>query len=65
MDTKIEVHRQVPSSGFWYEVLLSPFKTEEEAWDYIKKYHQYYPIEDRNYRITTPTDTQYFRGCFS
>lgn len=64
----IEVHRQIPESGYWQEVLLSPFETEEQAWDYIKKYHVYYPIEDQNYRITKNTTQSkvehYFRGCF-
>ena len=61
----IKVHRQISASGYWNEVMLSPFKTEEEAWDYIKKYHVYYPKEDQNYRITTPEEIHYFRGAFS
>jgi len=36
----------------WYEVMLSPFETLSEANKYIKKYKQYYPIEDRVYKIT-------------
>jgi len=64
MNPQIKVHRQIPTSGVWYETMLSPFKTEEEAWDYIKKEHHYYPVEDQNYRVTTPTDVHYFRGCF-
>jgi len=60
----IEVHRQIPSSGYWDPVMLSPFKTLEEAWDYVKKYHKYYPIDHQNYRITTSEKVYYFRGCF-
>ena len=36
----------------WYEVMLSPFKTLLDATTYIEKYKQYYPIEDRVYKIT-------------
>lgn len=36
----------------FYEVMLSPFKTLEETLEYINKYKQYYPIEDRIYKIT-------------
>ena len=36
----------------WYEVMLSPFKTLLDATAYIEKYKQYYPVEDRIYRIT-------------
>lgn len=36
----------------WYEVMLSPFKTLQDATNYIEKYKQYYPVEDRIYKIT-------------
>ena len=36
----------------FYEVMLSPFKTLQEATNYIEKYKQYYPLEDRVYKIT-------------
>ena len=36
----------------WYEVMLSPFKTLLDATTYIEKYKQYYPVEDRVYKIT-------------
>ena len=36
----------------WYEVMLSPFKTLIDATTYIEKYKQYYPVEDRVYKIT-------------
>ena len=36
----------------WYEVMLSPFKTLLDATVYIEKYKQYYPAEDRVYKIT-------------
>jgi hypothetical protein len=32
--------------------MLSPFKTLLDATTYIEKYKQYYPVEDRVYRIT-------------
>ena len=38
--------------AIWYEVMLSPFKTEQEALDNINKYKQYYPSNERLYRIT-------------
>ena len=49
---KFRVERQILTSKSWYEVMLSPFETLEECNKYIEKYKQYYPIEDRNYRIT-------------
>lgn len=36
----------------WYETMLSPFSTFEQALDYIKKYKIYYPKEYQNYKIT-------------
>jgi len=36
----------------WYECMLSPFATFEEAAQYIEKYRHYYPYEHQNYKIT-------------
>ena len=36
----------------WYEVMLSPFNTYTDAEQYIEKYQKYYPIDDRNFKIT-------------
>ena len=36
----------------WYQVMLAPFKTQEECFEYIEKYRNYYPLEHQNYRIT-------------
>jgi hypothetical protein len=36
----------------WYEVMLSPFSSLKDVHQYIEKYQQYYPVEERNYRIT-------------
>lgn len=36
----------------WYECMLSPFNTFEEATAYIEKYRNYYPLEYQNYKIT-------------
>lgn len=36
----------------WYECMLSPFATFEEAVKYIEKYRHTYPIEHQNYKIT-------------
>jgi len=36
----------------YYEVMLSPFKTLSDVATYIEKYKQYYPVEDRVYKIT-------------
>lgn len=69
MTPQFKVERQILTSGNWYEVMLSPFTTEEQAWDYIKKYHSVYPLEHQNYRITHRSDnteiTHYFRGQFA
>jgi len=48
---KVERKSADPRSA-WYEVMLSPFKTNEEAEKYIEKYRHYYPVEDQQYRIT-------------
>ena len=53
MNTLIKVERQ-QTSKTWYETMLSPFKTEQEAWSCIEKYRHYYPTEDQNYRMTKP-----------
>lgn len=47
-----KLERKVPSSGSWYETMLSPFKTREEAIASYKKYSPYYPKEHRVFRIT-------------
>lgn len=36
----------------WYQVMLAPFKTFDEAVQYIEKYRHYYPHEHQNYKIT-------------
>ena len=36
----------------WYECMLSPFASFEEACQYIEKYIQLYPKEHQNYKIT-------------
>jgi formylmethanofuran dehydrogenase subunit A len=69
LPTKVKVERQIICSGVWYEVMLSPFQTEEQAWDYVNKYHHYYPVEEQNYKITSYLNCsehiQYFRGQFA
>jgi hypothetical protein len=52
-NTMFKVERK-PSrpEAVWYEVMLSPFKTLLDAPTYIEKYKQYYPVEDRVYKIT-------------
>lgn len=69
MTPSFKVERQVLASGTWYEVMLSPFSTEEQAWDYIQKYRNCYPSEHQNYRIVHDSEnsevTHYFRGCFT
>lgn len=63
----IKVERQM-TVGTWYEVMLSPFHTEEQAWDYINKYRHRYPVEEQNYRITKPIENSevvhYWRKCW-
>lgn len=36
----------------WYETMMSPFKTFEEALEDIKNNSQHYPLEHQNYKIT-------------
>jgi formylmethanofuran dehydrogenase subunit A len=68
MMPSIKVERQESTDANWYEVMLSPFVSEEQAFDYIQKYRHYYPIESQNYKIThsigNSETTHYFRGCF-
>ena len=52
-DTMFKVERTTGVG--WYEVMLSPFKTIQEAMSYIEKYKQYYPVEDRVYKVTELT----------
>lgn len=39
------------SNGYWYEVMLSPFLRVGDAGKYIDSYGQYYPEEERVYRV--------------
>ena len=56
-NTMFKVERK-PSrpEAVWYEVMLSPFKTLTDAATYIEKYKQYYPVEERVYKITELND---------
>jgi hypothetical protein len=47
-----KLERKVPTTGVWYEVMLSPFNTREEIKSYHAKYSICYPIEHRVYRVT-------------
>ncbi len=42
----------IASTGYWYDVMLSPFNTWEEVIAYIKKYRNCYPKEEQNYKVT-------------
>jgi hypothetical protein len=46
-----KVERKIQTSGVWQEVMLSPFKTREDAKDYYVKYSCYYP-NDKQFRVT-------------
>jgi hypothetical protein len=46
------VERRGTDKNGWYQVMLAPFKTFEEAILYIEKYRYYYPPEHQNYKIT-------------
>lgn len=46
------------TSGYWYEVMLSPFKNKKEIKEYYEKYSKYYSLEERVYRVTN-TETGY------
>lgn len=48
----VKVERRTSDPNGWYEVMLSPFDSPEEAYKYIEKYRQYYPYDQQNYRIT-------------
>jgi hypothetical protein len=52
MQLSFKVERMIASTGFWYEVMLSPFQSSDEAWSNIEKYREYYPIEEQTYRVT-------------
>lgn len=39
------------TNGYWYEAMLSPFLRVMDAGKYIDSYGQYYPEEDRVYRV--------------
>lgn len=47
---KFKVQRRT-SNGHWYDVMLSPFSSLKECNGYIEKYGQYYPPQQRVYRI--------------
>jgi hypothetical protein len=47
---KFKVQRRT-SNGHWYDVMLSPFSSTQECNYYIEKYKQYYPVQERIYRI--------------
>lgn len=53
---KYKVERRTSDPKGWYEVMLSPFSTFEEAADYIEKYRHYYTPDQQNYRITHITE---------
>ena len=55
----------IDAAGPAYWANLEWMQDGHQLWDYIKKYHVYYPKEDQNYRITTPEEIHYFRGAFS
>jgi hypothetical protein len=46
-----KVERGINKSHCWYEVMLSPFITFEDAVKYIEKYRHFYPENEQNYRI--------------
>lgn len=47
-----KVERRTSDPNGWYECMLSPFQTFEEACQYIEKYRHYYTKEQQNYKIT-------------
>lgn len=57
MNKKYKVERKpARTEAIYYEVMLSPFNSVQEAQQYIEKYQRFYPIEDRNYRISEITE---------
>lgn len=53
MNKKYKVERKPARvEAVYYEVMLSPFTSLQEAQQYIEKYQRFYPIEERNYKIT-------------
>lgn len=51
MSRKVYRVERKTASGYWYEVMLSPFLRVMDAGAYIDAYEQYYPEEDRCYRV--------------
>lgn len=51
MPYKVYKVERKTSNDYWYEVMLSPFLRVMDAGAYIKAYEQYYPEEDRCYRV--------------
>ena len=57
MNKKYKVERKPARiEAVYYEVMLSPFGTLKEAEQYIDKYQCFYPIDERNYKITEIVD---------
>ncbi len=52
MQLNFKVERLIAATNHWYEVMLSPFESKNEVCDYVKKYKQFYPAEEQNYRVT-------------
>ena len=53
MNKKYKVERKpARTDAVYYEVMLSPFNSLNEVRQYVEKYQQYYPTEERNYKIT-------------
>lgn len=51
MSRKVYRVERRTASGYWYEVMLSPFLRVMDAGAYIDAYEQYYPEEDQAYRV--------------
>lgn len=52
LNDQVKVERRTLDPNGWYEVMLSPFSCANEAYNYIEKYRQYYPLDQQNYRLT-------------
>jgi hypothetical protein len=50
--TLVKVERRTSDPNGWYEVMLSPFNSAEEAYSNIEKYRNCYPQDQQNYRLS-------------
>ena len=67
--TVYKVERKIASTGYWYEVMLSPFLRVNDAGKYISKYSKCYPENEAVYRVldheVSPTEYHCIKRLFA